>query len=224
MFILAALYLLDVFSLPYLIWSKGHTRCPVISFRDCQNQVIKYAFTIAFHLLLSCTIIFPCSTDITVPLNALFRLSSIPFLVFPSTSHQKLLFSSLNGPVPFSACVQTTSTHTALLHQPVLLCISSFLTLSIRVAPHILLKHLISITFNIFFVTIILHVSVRYITVGIATPSYNLLFMFIPIALQLNTFNISHIIDPKLDLCFHSSIILLPTCSNFSTNCHRYLA
>ena len=122
---------------------------------------------------------------------------SIPFVAFLSISHLShwiLLFSSPSGRLPFSPCIQTILTHCALLDQlthvkPVILRTSSFLTWSTCVTPHILLRHLVSITFNLFFsVTAILHVSAPYDAIGTVTPSYNLFYIYIPIALQPNIF------------------------------------
>ena len=77
------------------------------------------------------------------------------FLSTTHLSHQILLFSSPTVPLPFSQCVQTTSTHTSLLDQPtlvtpVLLSTTSFLTLSISVSPQKFLRHHVFITFNLF--------------------------------------------------------------------------
>ena len=68
----------------------------------------------------------------------------IPFLDFLSTSQWILLFSSPTSRPPFTPCVQTISTHTALLDHPtlvtpVLLCTFSFLTRFIRVTSYIFL-------------------------------------------------------------------------------------
>ena len=48
----------------HLIWPKGHTRCTGTSSTDHQSHIISHAFTNPLHSLLSCTIIFPCFTDI----------------------------------------------------------------------------------------------------------------------------------------------------------------
>ena len=76
-------------------------------------------------------------------LSAQYSFHTLWFMVFLSTSHfshQILLLSSLISPPPFSPCVQTTSTYSALLDQltlvtPVLLH-TSFLTRFIRVTPY----------------------------------------------------------------------------------------
>ena len=102
---------------------------------------------------------------------------SIPFVAFHWTfylPHQIPLLSSPTGPPLFFPCVQTTSTISALLDQPTLitlvpLCTSFYLTWSISITPHTLLKHLISIIFNIFYSTAIFHVSVPYSAVDTAT-------------------------------------------------------
>ena len=123
---------------------------------------------------LSYTIIHACSTDIP-----------LLFVAFLSTTHllyQILLFSSPFSPL-FSSCVPTTLTLCSVqppnsLVTPVLYSMSSFLSWSIRVTPQMLLKHLISITFNLFFSsTAIFHVSAHCNAVHTATPSYNLLFI-----------------------------------------------
>ena len=86
-------------------------QCVRTSSRGHHSRVISHAFTSALHLLISRTIILPCSTDIPFSFNALFTLSIHPFLSTSHLSHQILLFSLPTGPSPFSPYVQTTSTH-----------------------------------------------------------------------------------------------------------------
>ena len=112
---------------------------------------------------------------------------SILFVVFTTSPHI-LLFSSAIDLLPFSPCVQTTSTHCCA--QPTNspnTCSPSHLIWSINITPQILLSHhlLISITFKLFFAFAILHVSGPSSAVGTANPIYILLFTFIPITLQL---------------------------------------
>ena len=116
------------------------------------------------HSLLSHTIILPSSTHTLVfhSTHSLLHYTSISLMALLSLSHLSykiLLFSSPTGPPSFSPCVQTTSTHSARpvnsLVIPVLLHTTSFLTLSKDVTPQILLRHLISITFNLFSVLLI---------------------------------------------------------------------
>ena len=93
---------------------------------------------------------------------------SIPFVTsFWSShlSHQILLFPSPTNPPPLSPCTKPPQ-HTLLCsttqlsrNTRVLLCTFSFLTRSIRVTPHILLRTPISITFIIFSAADILHDS-----------------------------------------------------------------
>ena len=160
---------------PYLTWSKGHNKRARAFTKGCQGSDVNHTLTTALPSL-SSTIILHCSF-----------ISHHPSILLLASHllHQILIFSSTTCP-PFSPCVQTTSTHTALLDEPtlvtpVLLCISSFLTQSIRVIPHILLRNLISISFNHFSATAIPYASSPYSAVGTANPSYKLLFTFIPL-------------------------------------------
>ena len=82
----------------------------------------------------------------------------IPFVAFLSTSHLSHQIQLFSPPIDhslFSSYVQTTSTPSALLNQPPfitpILLDTSFLTQSKCVTPHILFRHLISITFNLIF-------------------------------------------------------------------------
>ena len=88
-----------------------------------------------------------------------FFTSSIPSNLWPSSQphifHIKSYYS-LHQPVCLhSLCMFKPPKHTLLcsssqVSSNTILCTSSFLTWSIHVSPHILLRHLISITFNIF--------------------------------------------------------------------------
>ena len=112
----------------------------------------------ALHYLLSHTIILLCSTHILFSFNTLFTLSIHSIIGLPHTSHIRSYYS-LHQPVLLHS-LHVSETHTFVT--PVLLC-TSFITQIMCVTPHILLRHLISITFNLFsFATAILNVSTPY--------------------------------------------------------------
>ena len=202
---------------PHLIWSKSHNRCTRTSSKGRQGSVTNHELTTVLHLLLLCTIILPCSTDIPLSSNTFFTPSIHPVHYLtspPHTSHLSrriLLFSSINwSSFILSMCSNQLDTLCSTrpvnsLVTSVLLWIFSLFTQSIYVPPHILLRHFIFIIFNIFFsATSILHVSSPYSAVGTATPSYNLLFIFILITLQLKIFILPNTLTVTLILDFAS--------------------
>ena len=109
-------------------------------------------------------------------------------MVFLLTAHlsHPLPFSPLTSPPTFSLYIKTISTHTALLHQPTLitpvLCRSSLVH-----------THYSAHTPHFHYIQSLIHYCCTPCcspnnAVGSAILSYNLLFTFIPIAIQLNTF------------------------------------
>ena len=190
----------------HLIWSKHHTSSVWISSRGCQGHIINHAFTTALHSL-----ILPYSTDILLSFNTLFTPSIHPaheLLLNLTTLTLKptILFTILSSFI-LSMCPNHLNTHCSAppanyLVTPVLPHTTSFFTWSICVTPHTFLRHFISITFDLFFsATAIHYVSAPCRAVSTATPSYNLLFTFIPITLLLNI-----LIPPNT---FSTSLILL---------------
>merc|ERR1712215_127681 len=90
---------------------------------------------------------------------------------------------------------------------PTLSLTTTFLSLSILVTPHILRKHLISITSNFLLSsTLNRHVSDPYITVGTTTLSYNSLFALTFTLLTFNNLFIApNVLIPSLTLILTSS-------------------
>ena len=152
------------------------------------------AYSYIHHCSQSRTIIFLSSTNIVLSFNALFTLSIYPIHAFslsltPFTSDPTILFTNRSSS-NLSMCPNYLNTLLCSISKLVTLVLLyiSFLTQSICITPYILLRYIVSITFHLFFsATTILRVW---------APSHNLLFTFIPIALQLNTFiTISLILD-----------------------------
>ena len=93
----------------HLMWSKGHTRWVRISSRHHQGRIINHTFTTAFHALLSCIIILPCSTDIPLSFNTPFTPSIHPILdlplnLTPLTSDHTIFFTNRSSTI-LSMCV-----------------------------------------------------------------------------------------------------------------------
>ena len=169
-----------------------------------QGYVTNHAFTTApFTSIMHNYLL--CSTDILFSFTALFTLSINPIHCIPLNSTPDIgSYYSLHQPVLLhSLHVYKPPQHTALLDQPTLvisvhLHTTSFFTWSIPVTPHIVLTHLISITFNILSDADIHNVLAPYSAMDTAAPSYNLLFTLIPITLLLPFFLPSFLSTPFL--------------------------
>ena len=172
--------------IPFLLltWSTDQIKCGRTSCQGHHGCISIHAFTSTIYSILShkhSSLLHRHHLDLT-----LFPLFIHPIcglrLNLTTLKSDLLIFFTSNSSSILSTCPNYHNTFynarsAKSLTTPDLRCTSSFYSQSIRVTPSILLKHLISITFNLVLSAALIFIaSVPYDAVSTPPPSYNPFF------------------------------------------------